>query len=182
MIIPEHNYTQREQTVVDIVQNLDFKSFINVGFRFWDDPRNHWWVKICDTNNINWSIVEIFEENVSDSIQKGCPDNKIILGNIIDVYKLPDADCLLFWHGPEHVEKNKFLSILPELEKKYNILIFGMPLGYHPQGICHNNPFEEHISVWTTEDWTNLGYITKEVFDQKYPHITSYKINLKQSF
>jgi hypothetical protein len=178
MIIPNHNYTPREATVANILKTLDIKSFINVGFHDWQDPRRHWWIKICDINNIDWKIIEVFEHNVQDAIQKGCDENKIILENIANVDDLPESDCLMFWHGPEHLDKTIFLEILPKLEKKYKILIFGMPLGEEPQGVCYGNPFEEHISSWTTNEWKEMGYEVMEVFDsQPYPHITTYKIN-----
>lgn len=179
MIIPEHNYTIRESTVVNILKSLPFKinSFINVGFHDWQDIRRHWWIKICDQNNIDWKIIEVFHYNVIDALNKGCPSNKIILQDINNVSELPNSDCLMFWHGPEHIEKSKFLDTLNKLESKYKVLIFGMPLGHEPQGVCYNNPFEEHVSSWTSEEWKTLGYNVEEVYDhQPYPHITCFKI------
>jgi hypothetical protein len=177
MIIPEHNYTQREQTVCDILKDLKIQSFINVGFHHWEDPRRHWWIKICDVNNVSWKIVEVFESNVLDTIKKGCPEDKIFNLNIKEVDNLPDADCLMFWHGPEHLLKEEFLEILPKLEKKYKKLIFGMPWGEEPQGAAYGNPFEEHVSAWDVEEWEDLGYTVVKVVDrQKYPHITCYKV------
>lgn len=179
MKIPEHNYTVREKSVANVLSkiNVPIQSFINIGFHDWQDPRRHWWIKICEVNNIDWKIVEIFEGNVFDAVNKGCPKDKILLGDISNVDDLPKSDCLLFWHGPEHLEKNKFLNILPLLEKKYKVLIFGMPLGEEPQGSCYGNPYEEHVSSWTTEEWQNLGYTVTEIYDtQRYPHITTWKI------
>lgn len=179
MIIPEHNYTEREQTVCQVLSDLsgNLDSFVNVGFHDWQDPRRHWWIKICEANNIDWSIVEVFELNVLDAISKGCPKDKIHNLNIKEVSSLPDSDCLMFWHGPEHLLKEDFLSILPSLEEKYKYLIFGMPLGEEPQGEAYGNPHEKHISSWTVEDWTDLGYKVIEVHDsQPYPHMTAYKL------
>jgi hypothetical protein len=177
MIIPEHNYTQREQTVCEILKDLEIKSFINIGFHNWEDPRRHWWIKICDANSVSWKIVEVFESNVLDAIKKGCPEDKIFNLNIKDVDNLPDSDCLMFWHGPEHLLKEEFLEILPKLEKKYKKLIFGMPWGEEPQGAAYGNPFEKHISAWDVEEWEDLGYtVVKVVNKAKYPHITCYKI------
>lgn len=178
MIIPEHNYTQREQTVCDLFreQESNIKSLVNVGFHDWQDPRRHWWIKICEANNINWSIVEVFEPNVVHAIREGCPEDKIHNLSIADVDSLPEADLLMFWHGPEHLMKNDFLDILPKLEKKYDKLIFGMPLGEEPQGAAYGNPHECHVSSWESQEWRDLGYEVIEVFDQHYPHITTYKL------
>jgi hypothetical protein len=178
MKIPKFNYSVREKTVADIMMSLPpFKTFLNVGFHNWEDPRRHWWIKICEENQINWKIVEIFIKNVEDAISAGCPVEKIQIGNIEDVENLPQADCLLYWHGPEHNKKEEFLKILPHLEKKYQTLIFGMPLGHEPQGIAYGNIFEVHVSHWQPEEWLNLGYAVSEIHDhQKYPHITVHKI------
>lgn len=179
--IPPFNYTEREITVANILEDngdLNIKSFLNVGFHDWQDIRRHWWIKICEENNIEWKILEIFNENVDDAIEKGCPKNKIIRGDILDVEKYDAVDCLLFWHGPEHIKKDVFLKKLPEIEKKVNkLLIFGMPLGYEPQGMVYGNKHEIHVSEWQPEEWENLGYNTIIVRDRpKYHHITTYKI------
>tara|TARA_R100000951_G_scaffold105093_1_gene98672 strand:+ start:157 stop:696 length:540 start_codon:yes stop_codon:yes gene_type:complete len=179
MIIPQHNYTQREQTVCNLLlqkTKSDIGSLINVGFHDWQDPRKHWWIKICEVNKIDWSIIEVFEPNVQDAITKGCPKDRIYNLSITDVDKLPAADLLMFWHGPEHLLKEDFLSILPKLEEKYQKLIFGMPLGEEPQGKAYGNPHECHISAWESQEWRDLGYEVIEVYDQRYPHITTYKL------
>lgn len=179
MVIPEHNYTVREKTVVEILKNYkgELKTFLNVGFHNWEDPRRHWWIKICNANNIDWKIMEIFTPNVEDALKKGCPSDKIFNGNIIDTAQYSNFDCILFWHGPEHLKKNEFLTALPKIESKTNkLLIFGMPLGHEPQDDAYGNPFERHESDWFEQDWKNLGYETIPIHDhQKYPHITTYK-------
>lgn len=177
MIIPKFKYTQREITVCDILKKIEFKTFLNIGFHDWQDIRKHWWIEICKTNNIDWKIVEVFKSNVDDTISKGCPKDRIIHGNIKDVEELPESDCIMFWHGPEHLYKQEFLDILPKLEEKYKILIFGMPWGEEPQGEAYGNPHEKHISAWDILEWKQLGYEVITVKDnKKYPHITCYKI------
>jgi len=180
MVIPEHSYTVREGTVCSILKEIDqgdIQTFINVGFHDWQDPRRHWWVKVCEQNNIDWSIVEVFEENVTAAVRKGCPEDKIFNLDIRNVDLLPPADLLMFWHGPEHIIKEEFLDILPLLEAKYKVLIFGMPLGEEPQGAAYGNPHESHVSAWSTEEWRELDYKVYEVHDgQQYPHITAFKI------
>jgi hypothetical protein len=179
LIIPSHNYTERELSVINILKNnsnINIKSLLNVGFHTWNNG-NHWWIKICEENNIDWEILEIFEYNVNDTISKGCPQEKIQLGNILDVNEYSNVDCLLFWHGPEHIEKNTFLNKLPEIEKKANkLIIFGMPLGHEEQGAAYGNPYEIHVSDWLSIDWKNLGYNVIEVHDRIPAHITVFKV------
>ncbi len=179
--IPPHNYTERELSVVKILENnqhLQIKSFLNVGFHGWDDPRVHWWIHICEENNIDWKILEIFKGNVDNAIKKGCPANKIFLGDILNTEIYENVDCLLFWHGPEHIVKDNFIKALPGIEKKVNkLIIFGMPLGYEPQDIVYGNTHEIHVSEWQPNDWKNLGYDVVVVRDRKqYQHITLYKL------
>lgn len=179
LIIPNHNYTERELSVVEVLKNnnLELKTFLNVGFHDWDDVRRHWWIKICEANNIDWKILEIHEKNVINAINKGCPKDKIILGDILNVNTYDDVDCLLFWHGPEHVDKDIFLKSLEKIENKVNkLIIFGMPLGFEPQGAAYGNEHEIHISEWNTDEWKILGYEVIEIHDRvKYPHITTFK-------
>ena len=180
MKIPEHNYTVREKTVAGILKNIEegeIKSFLNVGFHNWEDPRRHWWIKICEANNIKWDIMEVYKPNLDDAIKKGCPTDKIKLGNILDTELYGDYDCILFWHGPEHIKKYVFLKALPKIEAKAKkLIIFGMPLGHEPQDAAYGNPYERHESDWFEKDWIELGYLTQPIHDhQKYPHITTYK-------
>tara|TARA_B100001029_G_C15035263_1_gene439705 strand:+ start:164 stop:736 length:573 start_codon:yes stop_codon:yes gene_type:complete len=177
--IPMHRYTQREKTVVEVLKKnyLGVNSFLNVGFHDWDDKRRHWWVKICDRNNIDWKILEIFEPNIKDAIKAGCPKEKISLGNILDFSTYDDYDCVFFWHGPEHIHKDVFLDKLPDIEKKANkLIIFGMPHGEEIQEAVYGNKYEEHVSAWDEKEWQELGYKTIVVNDRNPGHITAYKI------
>ena len=178
-IIPTIKYTQRETTIVNILkenQDLKLESFMNVGFHDWQQEGRHWWIKICEANNIDWKILEIYEPNVKNALDGGCPPEKIILGSIMDVDKYPNVDCMFFWHGPEHIKKQEYIDRLPEIEKKVNkLVIFGMPLGHEPQGAAYGNPHEVHVSDWYPKDWEELGYSVVEVHDRKPAHITVYK-------
>lgn len=175
-IILKHNYTAREMTVVKIFKMMEISSFLNIGFHNWEKNSAHWWINICNVNNIDWMIVEAYYRNVKDAIKQGCPENKIIKGNITYVDRLPKADCIFFWHGPEHVKKKQFLRIIPKLEQKYKYVIFGMSIGHEPQGIAYGNKYERHISSWRIADWENLGYQVFPIFDGRdFPHMTVYK-------
>jgi hypothetical protein len=178
--VPPHPYTERELSVVKILENnkdLNIESLLNVGFHGWDDFRTHWWIRICEENNINWKILEIYKPNVFDAIAKGCPTDKIILGDILNTDTYDNADCILFWHGPEHIDKKTFLNALPKIESKANkLIIFGMPLGYEPQDAAYGNIHEVHLSEWQPDDWNLLKYNTIIIKDRiDYNHITSYK-------
>lgn len=178
-LIPPHKYSLREHSVIRVLEdfkNLKISSFLNVGFRDWDDIRSQWWIRICEENNIDWKILEIYKTNVDESIFKGCPQNKIILGDILDLNKYDNVDCLMFWHGPEHIKKDIFLHILPDIEKKVNkLIIFGMPRGFEFQDVRFGNMNELHLSEWFSDDWKKIGYDVIEINDREPAHITAYK-------
>ena len=180
MVIPEWNYTNREKTVVDILGegHMKIKSFLNIGFRGWRNKKAHWWINICEANDVDWNIMEIFQPNIDDAIRNGCDKNRIFRGDVLNTSGYGSYDCILFWHGPEHVDKDRFLSALKDIEDKANeVLIFGMPLGKHPQGPAHGNKHEEHISSWGCKDWRRRGYSVIPVYSRRgYPHITAYKV------
>jgi len=183
MVIPKHNYTLREKSVINLLsENVlvveKIRTFLNVGFHGWKDDRAHWWIKFCNENGIDWKILEIFEQNIVNAISDGCPVDKIVLGDILNTETYETVDCLMFWHGPEHILKDEFLSKLPEIERKVNkLIIFGMPLGYEPQHTVYGNIHENHLSEWHSIDWRNLGYTVTEVHDRLiHQHLTAYKI------
>jgi hypothetical protein len=177
-------YTRRELTVVPLLKALAAKqrigSFLNVGFHDYQDIRNRWWIDICRANQIDWHILEIFEPNVENFKQHAPPQDRhrITLGNLRDIRTLFNRkfDVFFHWHGPEHLERQDFLSLLPNiLETTSQLAIFGCPNGYEEQGCSYGNPNEEHISFWSTGDFHELGFQTVVVSDKKPGHITAYQ-------
>ena len=83
---------------------------------------------------------------------------------------------ILHWHGPEHLKKEAYLSFLPDIAATTDkLLILGCPNGYEEQGMAYGNPYEEHISFWTAEEFHKLGFTTDIVSDKKIGHITAYR-------
>lgn len=177
LIIPTHNYTKREITVVDILKLYPtLTSFLNIGFHNWEDPRNHWWINICNRNGIDWKIMEIFPPNIDRAIKAGCPSDRIFHGDILDHKSYGKYDCIMFWHGPEHIHKLDWLNNIQQIESHANkLVIFGMPLGEEPQGAVYGNPAEEHVSAWEPNEWESLGYTCTEVHDRVPAHFTAFK-------
>lgn len=180
--IPNRSYTNREKTVVEILKQVEgIKSFINFGFHNWEDNRRHWWIDICKVNDVDWEIIEIFEQNVINAVNAGCPENKIKIGNILETDSYENSDCILFWHGPEHIERETFLENIKRIESKATkIIIFGMPYGEEAQGPVYGNKYEEHVSAWYEEDFEKMGYQCIVLHDGKGSgragHMTVYKV------
>src|SRR5258708_25547746 len=104
MLVPDHNYTARERTVCEILAPLtNVRRMLNVGMRRPDDPRNHWWIKICKANGTETHVLEVFEPNYRE-LQAAGIDN-VVCGDVRDVATIYEEpfDVVLWWHGPEHL-------------------------------------------------------------------------------
>ena len=178
-------YTRRELTVVKLLQDLSAssrpRSFLNIGFHDHQDIRNRWWIDICQANNIDYHILEVFEPNVQNFLDHAAPEDhhRITCGNLLDIESLYSQpfDVILHWHGPEHLEQQTYLDALPALSSMANkLLILGCPNGEEEQNQAYGNPYEEHISFWTEQQFQELGFETILVSDKSPGHITAYKI------
>ena len=178
MIIPDRDYTVRERTVCDLLAPLtNVRRLLNVGMRHPGDPRNLWWINICKANGTETHVLEVFEPNCRELRAAGI-DN-VTCGDVCDVrsiYHKP-FDVLLWWHGPEHIEKPEAPGVIDGLwQLTAGTLILGCPLGNDPQGICYGNQHERHLCAWQAEDFIALGFQATVVRDgQPYPHITAWQ-------
>lgn len=182
-------YTRRELTVVSLLREQSKKkeitSFLNVGFHDYQDIRNRWWIDICRANAIDWHILEVFEANVK-RFREQAPEedhHRITLGDLRDIKSLfaTKFDVILHWHGPEHLEREDVIKILPDMSAMASeLLILGCPNGEEEQGESYGNPWEKHISFWSVEDFHKLGFQTEVVSDKKPGHITAHKFLTKK--
>ena len=65
---------------------------------------------------------------------------------IEDFKFIKDYDVIFWWHGPEHVQKNKLPGILQKLELHCKCIILGCPWGRYKLGAVNQNPYQEHKS------------------------------------
>ena len=178
-------YTRRELTVVELLkmaaEHRPPRSFLNIGYHDYQDVRNRWWIDICRANDIDWHILEVFQPNV-DSFLAQAPaadHHRITCGNLLDLDRLyqRNFDVILHWHGPEHLERQAFLDCLPALLAHSDLLtILGCPDGEEEQGQAYGNPFEEHLSFWSEEDFRSLGFEVLRVRDKAPGHLTAYRL------
>lgn len=113
-----------------------------------------------------FDILEIWAPNVY-GLKQVWP---ISLGNVVcvDVRQIggnnslrPVYDVIVYHHGPEHITKDEFIAVLPELEKMSSVaLLLGTPNGiWNKHGVfTHDNPHEDHITNWYGEDFEKLGF------------------------
>jgi len=177
-------YTRRELSAVNFLQKADkispVRSLLNVGFHDYQDRRNRWWIDICRANSIDWYILELFPANVENFLHHAPQEDhhRITQGDIRDVAVLfkRKFDVVFHWHGPEHLAREDYLSILPDLTAATDtLLLLGCPDGHEEQGMAYGNPFEEHISFWTVEEFHRLDFVTDIVSDRNPGHISAAK-------
>ena len=73
-------------------------------------------------------------------------------------------DVVLWWHGPEHIDKWELGLTLEALESKTNkMVILGCPFGKYPQDAVDGNIFEIHRSALYPEDFIKYGYNVKTI-------------------
>lgn len=178
-------YSHRELTVVELLKEFSkiktIDSFLNVGFHDYQDIRNRWWIDICRANDIDWQILEVFKPNVENFLHHAPPadHHRITHGNLKDIKNLFSRkyDVFFHWHGPEHLERDKFLGLVPDIINcTSKLVVFGCPNGHEDQDEAYGNPHEKHISYWSEGDFHRLGFKTVLVKDKKPGHITAYKI------
>lgn len=183
-------YTRRELTVVELLKMVATRqrpprSFLNIGFHDYQDVRNRWWIDICRANGIDWHILEVFQPNVDNFLAHApaADRHRITCGNLLDLDRLyqRNFDVILHWHGPEHLERQAFLDCLPTLLAHSDLLtILGCPDGEEEQGQAYGNPFEEHVSFWSEEDFRGLGFEVLRVRDKAPGHLTAYRLQAER--
>jgi len=107
------------------------------------------------------TILEVWTENVL--YYKQDPRFSIIQADVRNVGKFPlgQFDIVMWWHGPEHVEKDVLPNIFNELFKHTKkVLVLACPWGRYEQGTARGNPYEEHKSHLDEGFFRELGFST----------------------
>lgn len=131
----------------------NFKTILNIGahegrFDFGD---------LFEQVGFDITILEIFKPNVEylQSLKKW----RIIHGDILEYDFKEKFDVVFWWHGPEHIEKDKLSYAVKRIELiSNNLVIMGCPWGVYVQGPCYGNEFEIHKSHYDVDDFIKIGY------------------------
>lgn len=77
----------------------------------------------------------------------------------LDKLKLGTFDVVLWWHGPEHIEREELAGTLAKLEAAAEgLVVLGCPWGVYKQGPFMGNPYDEHRASLYVRDFEALGY------------------------
>lgn len=112
-----------------------------------------WWP------NSHWTALEVWPPNI-ERFQLGYRyDNTIIndVRNITDFY----YELVIFGDILEHLPKEDSLDVLNRALDHAAYVVVALPVIHYPQGAMDGNPYEEHVSEWT---WDDFGYRKDCVF------------------
>ncbi len=86
--------------------------------------------------------------------------DNVHIGDAHDVIgTLGNYDLIILGDVVEHLEKDKGQHLLRKaIEKSNKCCLLSIPIGdWTGNSLFDNNPYEEHISVWSEEDLINIG-------------------------
>ena len=120
-----------------------------------------------DNLGYNITLLEAHAPNLESYIK----DYICINADIIefDTYDLR-WDVVMWWHGPEHITKEKLKPTLKKIERIANkLVILGCPFGRYVQGVSNNNKYQIHKNHIYPKDLLDLGYYVDTIGRQDIP-------------
>ena len=121
----------------------------------------------ADLVEVGW-VVDILEAHRPNAesfgrfkTPEGCVRPTVIVGDVrhvADVLPIPQYDAILWYHGPEHVERSEIPVVLEELKKRTrSLLVVACPWGRYKQGPVEENDHERHLCHLDERDMDELG-------------------------
>jgi len=124
--------------------------------------------------------LEIFQPYIPALKKKNWFDN-IYCGDICDGVPAGNRyDLICWWHGPEHVEKERLLPLLKKLPTWAPCVWMACQWGAVKQNAMHGNVHEEHASYLYEEDFCDYNVIVSGKKDRKKSQIIAW--NYKKVF
>jgi hypothetical protein len=174
-----YNMKEREyQFLKTIPEALMYKTLLYIGA----NPGRQQMLNLFLEKNYYIMIKEAWQKNCDELITMN--KNKKIYDELwtgdaryMDPY-MQDTDITLWWHGPEHINKNELDFTLYNIESKTNkMVILGCPWGTNKQDAIDGNEFEIHRSTLYPEDFKLFGYQTITLGEKDVPgsNILSWK-------
>jgi len=145
-----------------------------VGGKIIDGGRSRGFQIGIDLVKAGWAVdvLEIFRSN-ADSFKcfkspPNAPPVSVICWDVQEISKImprhPMYDLTLFWHGPEHIQRDRVKPVLDELAARTRgVLVVGCPLGVYQQGPVDNNEHETHVCHFQPKDIEALGFQTSVI-------------------
>lgn len=115
--------------------------------------------------------IDIFKPTIAKSKKDKIHDSYVV-GDIahLDRYFKPKSfDAIVALDVVEHLPKKVSLAMIAQMEKiaKKRVIIL-TPNGFYEQKTLEGNPYQEHKSGWSVQDFTSRGYMVRGLRGLKY--------------
>jgi hypothetical protein len=133
--------------ILEMVGHLDFETILDVGpgRGQWYDLMHPWWPEA------RFVAVEIFMPYV-ERFNLGKRYDRVYCDDVRQwtVKNAGSYDLVIFGDVLEHMSKGEAVSVVESMLARHAVI--SIPIGVCPQEPSDDNPYEEHISTWYTED------------------------------
>ncbi len=103
-------------------------------------------------------LLEVFASNLEHQRHLGLWDS-MTMGDVTrDPLPAGLFDCVLWWHGVEHISQDALAPTLARLEGIAPRVVLGCPNGHSPQAAVYGNAYERHQWDVRPNDLAALGY------------------------
>ena len=150
----------REQQLLDELPELfaGCGSLLYIGA----NDEMHTGLELLSAAGYDITIVEVWPPHLGEL---RCPPLSELVGHVVegDVREIDDLglavgyDVVMWFHGPEHIQRHEFEPTLAKLEDlTVGLIVLGAPWG-NTMGLGPY-PYAHHISYYEEADWEALGY------------------------
>lgn len=145
-------------------------------------PRRSQMVLELSGANYDITLLEAFKPNAD--YYAGHPwFAEVICGDVQNICEIANGrkwDLVVWWHGPEHVDKERLPQTLADLEAVANeMVVLGSPWGQNLHGMVSGNPHSVHQASIDMPDLEKLGYSTSTLGEKDNPgtwcHLLAWK-------
>ncbi len=121
--------------------------------------------KLLKDRNYIWIGIEIHDPYIK-TYELNKWYERVITADI-RMWNIPIVDCIIFGDILEHLAKDDAKEVVRRALLSCRHIVISIPVNYK-QEASHNNPYEEHKSVWTFEQinrWLPEEFKFRKLFD-----------------
>jgi len=139
-------------------QQKDIQTVLDIGCGSGTYP------KLLEDKKYDWAGIEIWYPYIKKYKLHDIYRN-LICGDVTKII-LPEADCVILGDIIEHLKKDDAIRLIGEVIGQFKHIVMSIPINY-PQGEVGGNPYEEHKSIWTFKELSELlpSDFSKRQFD-----------------
>jgi hypothetical protein len=154
------NEERERQFLRCIPEALEFRSLLYIGA----NANRRQMLDLFVARKFRIDILEIWPENAAEVAAWNAGEgagaiSKIHIGDVRLFERPAGYDVVVWWHGPEHIERSELPAVLGRLERTARgMVVLAAPSGRSPQGDAYGNPHERHRAALYPRDFRDLGY------------------------